>query len=436
MIVVASRDVANGFVMRVSENTLRTFLAAREDRPLTPLVSTKPVDREFARRVAGLYSDGKSTRRLVECAGQLRIQGATFDNEIRRLDDRYVLDDVQTYGPEVKFGDDRFELNKVVWNRIEDALPPESPARWNGLIGEYGWDHNTLFVYEKRGQLWALIEWVFHYPLTEESDNDFAFPDYGLYQQEKLHFTRDPSGKATEVIAAGISFKRRNADLDNAKTFKIKPVLPAERLREIALAAQPPSQPKDLLPSDLVELVTLDPTIKLDIRYATENNFMGTVFYDQPRAFMQCPAAEAVVQANAWLRPKGYGLLIHDAYRPWYVTKMFWEATPEALKRFVADPASGSRHNRGCAVDLTLYELSTGAVVPMVSGYDEFSERAYPNYAGGTSRQRWHRRLLRTAMETAGFEVYEFEWWHFDFHRWREYPIQNVRFEQIGNHHP
>ncbi len=126
-----------------------------------------------------------------------------------------------------------------------------------------------------------------------------------------------------------------------------------------------------------MELATLDLTIKLDIRYATTNNFLGTPVYSQPRAFLQRPAAEALLRASKKLNAMGYGLLIHDAYRPWYVTKIFWDATPEDKHVFVADPSQGSRHNRGCAVDLSLYELDTGKPVAMVGVYDEMSERSY-----------------------------------------------------------
>jgi D-alanyl-D-alanine dipeptidase len=128
----------------------------------------------------------------------------------------------------------------------------------------------------------------------------------------------------------------------------------------------------------------------------------------------------------------GFGLLIHDAYRPWYVTKIFWEATPDDKKIFVADPSQGSRHNRGCAVDLTLYELATGKPIEMVGVYDEMSERSYPGYSGGTSLQRWHRELLRHVMEEEGFDVYQFEWWHFDYKDWRKYPILNITFDQLS----
>jgi D-alanyl-D-alanine dipeptidase len=158
---------------------------------------------------------------------------------------------------------------------------------------------------------------------------------------------------------------------------------------------------------------------------------MGTPFYDEARAFLQRPAAEALVRVNRKLRAYGYGLLIHDGYRPWYVTKMFWDATPNDKKDFVADPKKGSNHNRGGAVDLSLYDRRTGKEVEMTGGYDEMSDRSYADYQGGASLQRWRRDLLRTAMESEGYKVFKFEWWHFDYKDWATYPVLNVRFDQI-----
>ena len=140
-----------------------------------------------------------------------------------------------------------------------------------------------------------------------------------------------------------------------------------------------------------------------------------------------------MLAAHRALNAQGFGLLIHDSYRLWLVTKMFWEATTAAQRNFVADPAKGSRHNRGCAVDLSLYDLKAGQPVEMPSGYDEFSDRAYPDYPGGTSRQRWLRALLRKAMESRGFTVNDHEWWHFDFRDWQQYPVMNLSFEQLGS---
>jgi zinc D-Ala-D-Ala dipeptidase len=214
--------------------------------------------------------------------------------------------------------------------------------------------------------------------------------------------------------------------------FHIVPVKPVAELLPIALAATPPNEQGDFRKTDLVELAILDPLIKLDIRYATTHNFLGTPLYSQARAFMQRPAAQALVRVQRSLAADGYGLLVHDAYRPWYVTKIFWDATPEDKHNFVANPATGSRHNRGCAVDLTLYDLKSGRTLEMTSLYDEMSERAYPTYTGGSDAARHLRDLLRHRMEAEGFSVYEFEWWHFDFRDWKSYAIQNVRFEDIA----
>jgi D-alanyl-D-alanine dipeptidase len=214
--------------------------------------------------------------------------------------------------------------------------------------------------------------------------------------------------------------------------FRITPLRPVAELRAAALAATPPAEPGPFRPADLVDLTTLDPTLRLDIRYATPDNFLGTPVYEEARAFLQRPAAEALLRAHRALRESGYGLLVHDAYRPWWVTKVFWDATPEDKRDFVADPAKGSRHNRGCAVDLTLYRLADGRPVDMPSLYDEMTERASPGYPGGTADQRRHRDLLRSTMEREGFTVFESEWWHLDYRDWREYPILNVPFAAVG----
>lgn len=304
--------------------------------------------------------------------------------------------------------------------------PPPPPARWLPLIGEYGRDSAITIVLERDGRLW-LHSTASETPLTEAGDGRFT-ADSG---RRRLVFERGAGGRTTRLTIGDVRLERRQVGPESGNQLVITPVRPIAELRAEALAARPPVETGVFLPSDLVELTTLDSTIHLEIRYATSNNLFGTPFYSQARAFLQRPAAEALVRVGARLRPLGYGLLVHDGYRPWYVTKMFWDASPADKHVFVADPAQGSKHNRGAAVDLTLYAVATGAPVEMVSTYDETSDRAYPDYPGGTSRQRWHRTLLRRAMEAEGFTVYDAEWWHFDFADWRRYPIGNTVFENI-----
>jgi D-alanyl-D-alanine dipeptidase len=209
------------------------------------------------------------------------------------------------------------------------------------------------------------------------------------------------------------------------------PVSKVEQLRSEALRASPPVEQGPFRDDDLVEPVTLDPTLKLDVRYATSDNLLRTPVYPDARVFLQRPVAEAVVQASQALREQGYGLVLLDGYRPWYVTKLFWLATPAEQRQFVADPDVGSRHNRGSAIDLTLYSLATGAAVEMPSGYDEFSERAHPDYAGGSGEARAARDLLRRTMEAAGFSVNSHEWWHYDHRDWEQYRLSNAFFKDL-----
>ncbi|HEX8494603.1 MAG TPA: M15 family metallopeptidase [Pyrinomonadaceae bacterium] len=194
----------------------------------------------------------------------------------------------------------------------------------------------------------------------------------------------------------------------------------------------PPKETGPFRAPELIELIKLEPTIRLDIRYATKNNFLGRAVYKEARAFLQRPAAEALVRVNRALHAEGYGLAVFDGYRPWRVTKVFWDATPAEKKEFVADPAKGSRHNRGCAVDLTLYDLKTGQQVRMPSEYDEMTERSHINYKCADPEAGRLRDLLRAAMEAEGFNVYEPEWWHYDYKDWKEYPILNISFDKIG----
>jgi D-alanyl-D-alanine dipeptidase len=309
------------------------------------------------------------------------------------------------------------------------VAPPPPPARWLGLLGEYGAGATFRVAGEDAGHLRLVDTALRVTPLVERGDSEFATQPAG----ERVTFTRDAHGRATAMVLGATRLERNNIEPEaGTNQLRVTPVRPVEQLRAEALAAKPPVEPGPFVPSDLVELTTLDPSIHLEIRYATTNNFLGTRFYEQARAFMQRPAAEAVVRAHHALRPLGFGLLIHDAYRPWYVTKMFWDATPPDKQWLVADPAQGSRHNRGAALDLTLYELATGAPVEMPSTYDESTDRAYADYPGGTSRQRWHRALLRRVMEAEGFRVNAHEWWHFDHSSWRSYAIGNEPFEKLG----
>ncbi|MEK7402588.1 MAG: M15 family metallopeptidase [Gemmatimonadota bacterium] len=317
---------------------------------------------------------------------------------------------------------------------MEFSREPDSvPTRWRALIGDYGPDTvKRWFVIERDRRLWVMDEHKNYVPLTERSDSVFRAPIAPVPVQGEVRFHL-AEAVVQSIEAGGTVMARRRMELASGEVqLKVTPVRPIDEIRREALAATPPAESGSFRPTDLVDVTTLDSTIRLEIRYATENNFLGTKMYDEARAFMQRDAAKALVRANKNAKRVGLGLLIHDAYRPWYVTKIFWDATPEEKKWLVANPATGSRHNRGIAVDITLYDLETKQVVEMPSTYDESTERAFSTYLGGTALQRHHRALLRRLLEHEGFAVNPKEWWHFDYMDRKRYAIGNIAFEDIG----
>ena len=338
---------------------------------------------------------------------------------------------VMSYVQLAPFSWARAHASQIFPQERTQEKPSGVSAQWKGLVGEYVLGGDTLCVLERKGILCLLVQSNQLYQLSPNGGDAFAIGQGWPYEEKVCIFKKNQVGAGISIEAGNKIYKREFFGGENGRSFRIKPLQPVDVLREKAMRAIPPKEAGEFLHPDLVELMSLDSTIHLDIRYATTNNFVGEKFYSQARAFLQRPAAEALMRVHRSLRRMGYGLLIHDAYRPWYVTKMFWDATPVEQKEFVADPLKGSRHNRGCAVDLSLYDLKTGQPVEMTSGYDEFSHRAYPEYPGGTSLQRWHRLVLRQAMESEGFKAFESEWWHFDYKDWRHYPIGTSTFEMI-----
>ncbi len=316
---------------------------------------------------------------------------------------------------------------------LPGAKPPDVPLPWKQLVGIYtrGDTHESFTLLERNQRLYWLNSQNLEQEVAEA--NEAVWIKLGGQRRTGLSEIRSPGGSVTRLSYLNENYTRTDAGADPEHFFHITLSKPLGEVRAAALAAKPPVEAGPFRKPDLVELATLDIAFHLDIRYAQSNNFLSTPVYSEARAFLQRPAAEALLGVLHELETLGYGLLIHDAYRPWYITKIFWDATPAEDHIFVADPNKGSRHNRGSAVDLTLYDLATGQPIEMPGLYDEMSPRSFPNFPGGTALQRWHRDLLRRAMESKGFSVNEDEWWHFDYKDWKSYPILNVPFEDLRN---
>jgi len=315
--------------------------------------------------------------------------------------------------------------------------PQNAPASVIELLGRYENienSRNSFLILEDSGTVQMLSADVY-YPLERVNSLKYRFVKCpGADAAEcTVDFMQTAGPGGYYCTLNGKLFRKVTYGNETGGAYKIKPLKPIEELRKTALAARPPHEPDVTLECELYDLRRIGENLKFDIRYATENNFMGERFYESQGAFLQKPAAYALLYVARSLSRHGLGMIVYDAYRPWYVTRMFYDATPDAQKNFVADPAKGSRHNRGTAVDVGLYDLKTGELIDMGSGYDEFSERASPKFAGATSYSRWHRKLLEHYMNRVGFSVYEDEWWHFDYKLGiMKYPIMNKTFDQLG----
>jgi len=310
------------------------------------------------------------------------------------------------------------------------ALPPRPSPAVEALVGEYGEGKARLVLREISGELEASADGRAFEPVKDLGGGRYNAPRIGEFRVDRGIPLRTSKARAAQSVVQGVSigsvFLPRRDFGGSEGVFRIQPRRPVAELIREARSQSPPVETGEFLPSDLVDVRSLDKSILIDARYATAANFLATPVYGKAQVRLQRKAAEAVARAHRALQTQGFGLLLHDGYRPWFVTWIFWNATPEHSRDFVADPAKGSRHNRGSAIDLTLYDLKTKQPVDMPGLYDEMSPRSYPGYAGGTARQRALRELLRATLEREGFSVYETEWWHFDYQDWPRHGISNA----------
>jgi D-alanyl-D-alanine dipeptidase len=431
VVVLVALDSAFPAERRLRDFAVRSILAGKSSgaTPQYPAPSSA-VPESIARAIAGHYANGASTLEVRIVEGRTYLEAPDVAAELRRAGDRWALDDVLTARDDVAVdaaaGD--ITLAGVTYHRALRPKPAPPDAELARLIGTYGTELSYLRIYERDGRAYVRIGPSDYEPLQRISSDV-----YSLAQNSKrqLRIERAQDGMPQSIRFDGRSWPR--SDFGAEKEAKLHAsVRQVPGLRENAWKAAPPAAEPGKRAPELVEVARLEPGIKLDIRYATTNNLMGLAVYDEPRAFLQKPAAEALVRAHERLgKEHGFGILIHDTYRPWAVTKIFWDATPPSEHDFVADPAKGSKHNRGCAADITLYDRATGETLEMTGRYDETSARSIPLYVGGSSLQRWRRDVLKDALEAEGFAVYRYEWWHFDHHLWTEYPIMNVKFRDV-----
>jgi len=318
--------------------------------------------------------------------------------------------------------------------------PKDCPVDEKYLLGLYTGNGEQFLVREQNGILGIVYRYL-------ENDNDYQksniFPlakeHYDEYQvfeagaltntEGSVKFERDKEGNGISCIIGGNRYTRKFFGSEKSSYFKIKPVKDLEALRQ--------SVNKDVMPAqtatNVAELVNLStiPLLKFDLRYATDNNCFSASLYEEPKAYLNKNAAEALLRVSKKLSDYGFGLLVWDAYRPWKISKLAYDALPTQYKSLLPAPEKGSPHNTGNAVDLSLYDLKTGEPIQMISEFDEPSPRQYGNFAGGTSLERWERGLLQQLMSMEGFSCSDMEWWHFEYDSTSDYQLLDIPFSDL-----
>ena len=311
------------------------------------------------------------------------------------------------------------------------AVPDDAPKDIKYILGFYYGNGENILIRENNGRLELLYR-------TAQEDRSFAAAN--LYPLSKVHFdsyTLQESGPMSNT-EAGVRFERDTDGYgiscrvggntysryflgttqgERAKPFRLEE-RSAEDWAKLRAEAAKATVPAALAAGEQAQLVDAATVagVKVNSVYAGSDNLFGAPLYSTPNLFVAKDAAAALGRVQQRLAAYGYGLVLWDAYRPWSVSKLANLALPEGKKDMLEDPeVKGSVHNTGNAVDVGLYSLDSGEELDMGCGFDEPSLRQYASYAGGTSRERYLRSLLREEMELQGFKGIEMEWWHFEF---------------------
>ena len=316
------------------------------------------------------------------------------------------------------------------------------PKDINYLLGMYYGNGSVFLIREESGNL----QIVFH---TDAEDRDFSranifplkkvrFDSYELNEEGPLlsaeasvHFERDTDGNGIVCKIGGKRFARNFFPGEGNKVDRLEPNADYQSLKATVFSAVMPTKLQQGQAGRLVRIRSAVPNVKFDLRYAGTNNIFGVPLYEATEAFAETETAAALKKAADKLATHGYGLLVWEGYRPWYVSKLASDLLPKDKAGMMPSPDKGEDRNTGRTVDVSLYNLESGEAVPMVSDFDEVSVRQFPGFTGGTEQQRYLRDMLAAVMKDCGFSQGKEEWWHFTLGNTQGWRHLNIPYGQI-----
>lgn len=304
--------------------------------------------------------------------------------------------------------------------------PRDCPKDLKYLLGMYYGNGEQFVVREQGGELALLYrttrdDYKFAnsniFPLKKERFDSYTLLEVGPMKSAEtgVKFERDPDGYGITCKIGGNRYSRYFFGSDRGNPFQLPQIDNWQKLKQDAEAAVMPATLSEGEQAQLIDVTKVAPGIKLDLRYADVNNCFGAAIVDVNKAYLDKEATEALGKVQQRLADYGYGIVIWEAYRPWSVSKLAYDAFPDDKKQMLPKPEEGFSHNTGRSVDVSLYYLENGEYADMISGFDEPSVRQYTNFVGGTELQRYQRDLLHQLMNLEGFSGSDMEWWHFDY---------------------
>lgn len=321
--------------------------------------------------------------------------------------------------------------------------PRECPKDLKYLLGMYYGNGEQFVIRERGGELELLYrttreDYKFarsnQFPLKKERFDSYTLLEAGPMNntETSVRFERDPDGYGITCKIGGNRYSRAFFGADREKPFRLPQPEDWQALKNAAAEAVMPAALAEGKQARLVDVAKAVPGIKLDLRYAGTDNCFGVPIVDVQKAYLDQEAAAALSRVKKKLADYGYGLVIWEAYRPWSVSKLAYDAFPEDKKQMLPAPEQGFSHNTGRSVDVSLYYLETGEPAAMISDFDEPSVRQYTKFAGGTELERYQRDLLHQLMSLEGFSGSDVEWWHFDYEPDTVYSHLNLPLAELN----
>ncbi len=325
---------------------------------------------------------------------------------------------------------------------VSQAAKPV-PKELNSLLGLYYGNASVFLLREENGNLQIVYR-------TDPEDKDFSyanifplrkvhFDSYSMNEEGPLlsaetavHFERDTDGNGIVCKIGGKRFARDFFPGEGNKVIRIERNADYQSIKDAAVRAAMPAKLNHGQRGRLVRIRSAVPNAKFDLRYAGSNNIFGVSLFETTEAFAEAETASALKKASDKLATEGFGLLVWEGYRPWYVSKLASDLLPKEKKGMLPLPENGEDRNTGRTVDVSLYNLLTGESVNMISDFDEVSVRQFPGFTGGTKRQRYLRDLLAAVMKECGFTQGKEEWWHFTFGDTGGWQHLNIPYGQIN----